>query len=86
MKGANLLLDVLENFGVDTVFGYPGGAIMPIYDALVDSKIKHYLKLKSLRIWIWAVEAGRRKCETKSLELKVMQKSFQYMCKAAGHS
>ena len=50
------------------------------------SKIKHYLKLKSLRIWIWAVEAGKRKCGTKSLELKVMQKSFQYMCKAAGHS
>ena len=39
---------VLEAFlaeGVDTVFGYPGGAIMPIYDALYDykEKLKHIL-------------------------------------------
>jgi len=31
--------------GVDTIFGYPGGAIMPIYDALYDyqDKLKHIL-------------------------------------------
>ena len=39
---------VLEAFvaeGVDTIFGYPGGAIMPIYDALYDynDKLKHIL-------------------------------------------
>ncbi len=39
-----LLLSLLEE-GVDTIFGYPGGAIMPIYDALYDFKdqLKHHL-------------------------------------------
>lgn len=41
--GASLLFNVLEHHGVQHVFGYPGGAIMPIYDALCDSKIKHFL-------------------------------------------
>ena len=29
--------------GVETVFGYPGGAIMPIYDALYDGGVEHLL-------------------------------------------
>ncbi len=43
MTGAELALKVLEQHGVDKVFGYPGGAIMPLYDAIYDSPIKHYL-------------------------------------------
>ena len=43
MLGANYLIKVLEEHNIDTVFGYPGGAIMPVYDALVDSTIKHIL-------------------------------------------
>ncbi|MDP2716795.1 acetolactate synthase 2 catalytic subunit [Rheinheimera sp.] len=43
MKGAELVLQVLQQHGVDTIFGYPGGAIMPIYDALYQSDVKHYL-------------------------------------------
>ena len=43
MKGAELVIKALEHQGVDIVFGYPGGAIMPIYDALVDSTLKHIL-------------------------------------------
>jgi acetolactate synthase-1/2/3 large subunit len=43
MKGANCLIKALEANGVDTVFGYPGGAIMPVYDALLDSNIRHIL-------------------------------------------
>lgn len=41
--GGSLLFDVLQQHGVEEVFGYPGGAIMPIYDALYDSNIQHYL-------------------------------------------
>lgn len=41
--GGSLLFDVLQQHGVEHVFGYPGGAIMPIYDALYDSDINHYL-------------------------------------------
>ena len=36
ISGANALLDALVAEGVDTVFGYPGGSIIPIYDALYD--------------------------------------------------
>lgn len=43
MKGAELVMKVLEQHGVDSIFGYPGGAIMPIYDAIYQSPIKHYL-------------------------------------------
>ena len=39
-SGSQALLDALIIEGVDTIFGYPGGAIMPIYDALYDYKEK----------------------------------------------
>ena len=43
LTGAQIVMQVLHQQGVDSIFGYPGGAIMPIYDALYDSEIKHYL-------------------------------------------
>src|ERR1700734_2803642 len=43
MNGAQILIKALEAEGVDTIFGYPGGAIMPVYDALVGSSLKHVL-------------------------------------------
>jgi acetolactate synthase-1/2/3 large subunit len=43
MNGAQILIKALEAEGVDTVFGYPGGAIMPLYDALVGTSLKHIL-------------------------------------------
>ncbi len=45
ISGADALLKCLIEEGVDTIFGYPGGAIMPVYDKLMDyeDKLKHYL-------------------------------------------
>ena len=44
MPGAEVLLKALEDEGVEIVFGYPGGAVLPIYDALFkNNKIKHIL-------------------------------------------
>lgn len=43
LTGGGLLFKVLEQHGVEHIFGYPGGAIMPIYDALVDSNVRHFL-------------------------------------------
>ncbi len=45
LKGAKILLECLLEQGVDTVFGYPGGAVLNIYDALYDyrDKITHIL-------------------------------------------
>jgi len=42
-NGAKVLLDVLASEGVEVIFGYPGGALLTIYDALLDSKIRHIL-------------------------------------------
>ncbi len=42
-KGAQIVLDCLRAEGVDLAFGYPGGAIMPLYDALEGSGIRHVL-------------------------------------------
>jgi len=43
MKGSEVVLKMLERHGVEVVFGHPGGAIMPIYDALYDSPLRHVL-------------------------------------------
>jgi acetolactate synthase I/II/III large subunit len=43
MRGADALIAALEGAGVDTVFGMPGGANLPLYDALLDSGLRHVL-------------------------------------------
>ncbi|WP_100748062.1 biosynthetic-type acetolactate synthase large subunit, partial [Leptospira ellisii] len=44
ITGARLMVELLEEYGVDIVFGYPGGAILPFYDEIYKSKkIKHIL-------------------------------------------
>jgi acetolactate synthase-1/2/3 large subunit len=43
MTGASIIWEVLEREGVDVVFGYPGGAIMPAYDALHGRRLRHVL-------------------------------------------
>jgi acetolactate synthase I/II/III large subunit len=45
ITGADAIIRCLIEEGVDTIFGYPGGAIMPVYDKLLDyeDQIKHYL-------------------------------------------
>ena len=43
MKGAQILVECLKKEGVEVIFGYPGGANLPIYDALYDAPLKHVL-------------------------------------------
>ena len=44
ITGAEIVFRALEEQGVDTIFGYPGGAVLPIYDELKNhKKIKHFL-------------------------------------------
>ncbi len=43
LKGAQILWEALIREGVEVVFGYPGGAIMPVYDAMLDYPIHHVL-------------------------------------------
>ena len=45
LNGSDIIIECLLEQGVDTVFGYPGGAVLNIYDALYKykDKIKHYI-------------------------------------------
>ena len=44
VTGAAILLETLAEMGVDTIFGYPGGAVLPLYDALMcQDRIRHIL-------------------------------------------
>jgi acetolactate synthase-1/2/3 large subunit len=43
MSGSRALIKALEREGVDVVFGIPGGAIMPVYDELLNSGLRHVL-------------------------------------------
>ncbi|MCH4168487.1 MAG: acetolactate synthase large subunit [Streptococcaceae bacterium] len=42
-SGSMLLLETLKKLGVDKIFGYPGGAVLPLYDAIYDFEIQHIL-------------------------------------------
>lgn len=42
-SGSELLVESLANENVDFIFGYPGGAVLPLYDTFYDGKIKHIL-------------------------------------------
>ena len=44
MQGAEIVIKALVDQGVEHVFGYPGGAVLPIYDALfTQEKVRHIL-------------------------------------------
>ncbi|MFQ5519133.1 MAG: thiamine pyrophosphate-binding protein, partial [Mariprofundus sp.] len=44
LSGAEIFVECLKREGVDTIFGYPGGAVLQIYDAIFQqSHFKHYL-------------------------------------------
>lgn len=43
ISGAQMIVECLKEEGVSTVFGYPGAAICPVYDALLDSELSHVL-------------------------------------------
>ena len=42
LNGSEIIIQALLNEGVDTVFGYPGGAVLPIYDAIFQqNRLRH---------------------------------------------
>ena len=43
LKGAQILIRSLLDEGVDTIFGYPGGAVLDVYDEIFKEKVKHIL-------------------------------------------
>ena len=43
MRGGEALIKSLKDQGVDAVFGYPGGQVLPLYDMIYDSDLRHIL-------------------------------------------
>ena len=46
MSGAEIVLTALVEHGVETIFGYPGGAVLPIYDALFQQDILRHVLVR----------------------------------------
>ncbi|MCX6693651.1 MAG: thiamine pyrophosphate-binding protein, partial [Methanomicrobiales archaeon] len=42
-SGAKILIEGLQREGVETIFGYPGGSVLPLYDELYHSSLRHIL-------------------------------------------
>ncbi len=50
LNGGQALIRSLESEGVEVMFGLPGGAILPVYDPIIDSPIRHILVRHDLPI------------------------------------
>lgn len=59
-NGAEVLLNVLSDLGVDLIFGYPGGAVLPIYDALFKQKRIRHILTRHEQAAVHAAEAYAR--------------------------
>ena len=61
MKGSYILMESLKAEGVDTIFGYPGGSIIPVFDALYDyTKVFNYLLMRHEQGVVHAAEGYAR--------------------------
>lgn len=60
LKGAEVLLHILEEEGVEVIFGYPGGAVLPIYDALFQQKSIRHILVRHEQAAVHAAEAYAR--------------------------
>ena len=68
ITGAEALMRSLQMAGVKTIFGYPGGAIMPVFDALYDytrgdNKVFNHILVRHEQAAAHAAEGSRRKQE-----------------------
>ena len=60
LNGAELLLDTLLACGVDTIFGYPGGAALPLYDALYQRPALRHVLVRHEQAAVHAAEGYAR--------------------------
>ena len=59
-SGAKILVDTLVEIGVDTLFGYPGGAVLPVYDALFEDKRLRHILVRHEQAAVHAAEGYAR--------------------------
>ena len=60
MSGAEIVLQALKDQGVDVIFGYPGGAVLPIYDALFKQNAVRHILVRHEQAAVHAAEGYAR--------------------------
>ena len=66
MNGAKLVINTLKDLGVDTIFGYPGGVVLELYDELYKQKdIKH---MRQMRCCSRNIRSGSNKYHNRNYE------------------
>ncbi|MFN7399555.1 MAG: acetolactate synthase 3 large subunit [Sandaracinobacter sp.] len=60
LSGADIIVRALNDLGVDTIFGYPGGAVLPIYDALFRQKAIRHILVRHEQAAVHAAEGYAR--------------------------
>ena len=60
ISGAEAILRVLEDQGVEVIFGYPGGAVLPIYDAIFKSNAIRHILVRHEQAAVHAAEGYAR--------------------------
>ncbi|MGQ5700896.1 acetolactate synthase 3 large subunit [Sandaracinobacteroides sp. A072] len=60
MNGAEIIVQALTDLGVDTIFGYPGGAVLPIYDALFRQRSIQHILVRHEQAAVHAAEGYAR--------------------------
>jgi acetolactate synthase-1/2/3 large subunit len=60
MTGAEVILKALADQGVEVVFGYPGGAVLPIYDAMFKSNYVRHILVRHEQAAVHAAEGYAR--------------------------
>jgi acetolactate synthase-1/2/3 large subunit len=60
LNGAEAILKILEEEGVEVIFGYPGGAVLPIYDALFKSNAIRHILVRHEQAAVHAAEGYAR--------------------------
>ena len=60
MTGAEIVIQALKDQGVDTIFGYPGGAVLPIYDALFQQETMRHILVRHEQGAVHAAEGYAR--------------------------
>ncbi len=66
MTGAQMVIQALKDQGVDTVFGYPGGAVLPIYDELFQQADIHHILVRHEQAATHAAEGNLVKRSTEA--------------------
>ena len=60
MTGAEMVIQALQDQGVDRIFGYPGGAVLPIYDAIFQQEVVNHVLVRHEQAAVHAAEGYAR--------------------------